>query len=156
MSMFDSFAGLPLHPLAVHAVVVLLPVTALAVIAVAVRPAWRVAATPVAVLAALMVVVSFVARQSGSALQARLSGLMANGATVAADHGRLGAVLPLFALALFVTALLVRAARSRPVLNVWAVGLAVVVGLGTLGWTVMVGDSGARAVWGSTISSTTK
>lgn len=139
-----------------HAVVVLLPLTALAVIAVALRPAWRPAAAPVAALAALMVVVAFVARQSGSTLQARLSRLMANGATVAADHGRLGSLLPLFAAALFLAALLVRLVRSRPALNVVAVVVAVVVGLATVGWTVMVGDTGARAVWGSTISSTSK
>jgi hypothetical protein len=156
MSVFDAFAGLPLHPLAVHAVVVLLPITALAVIAVALRPSWRAAATPVTALAALMVVVSFVARQSGSALQSRLSALMANGATVAADHGRLGSVLPLFAAALFLAALFVRLARTRPALNLVAVVVAVVVGLATVGWTVVVGDTGARAVWGSTISSTSK
>lgn len=39
--MFDTIGGLPVHPLVVHAVVVLLPLAVLGTIAVAVRPAWR-------------------------------------------------------------------------------------------------------------------
>ena len=39
--MFDLINGLPVHPLVVHAVVVLLPLAALGTIALAVRPAWR-------------------------------------------------------------------------------------------------------------------
>lgn len=154
--MFDSIGGLPLHPLAVHAVVVLLPLTALAVIAVALRPVWRPAAAPVAVLAAVMVVVSYVSRESGEALQERLSALMADGSTAAADHGQKGSLLPYVAIALFLAALLVWFARSRPALNLVAAVVAVVVGLVTVGWTVVVGDTGARSVWGSTISSTSK
>ncbi|MEV4388804.1 DUF2231 domain-containing protein, partial [Micromonospora sp. NPDC049580] len=37
----DTVNGLPLHPLVVHAVVVLLPLAALGVAALAVRPSWR-------------------------------------------------------------------------------------------------------------------
>ncbi|MCW2828706.1 MAG: hypothetical protein JWQ67_2322, partial [Marmoricola sp.] len=39
--MFDTFNGIPLHPLVVHAVVVLLPLAILGTIAIAVRPGWR-------------------------------------------------------------------------------------------------------------------
>ena len=39
--MFDLINGLPVHPLVVHAVVVLLPLATLGLIAIAVRPAWR-------------------------------------------------------------------------------------------------------------------
>ena len=39
--MFDTFNGLPLHPLVVHGVVVLLPLAMLGTIAIAVRPRWR-------------------------------------------------------------------------------------------------------------------
>lgn len=39
--MFDLINGLPLHPLVVHAVVVLLPLATLGTLAIAVRPAWR-------------------------------------------------------------------------------------------------------------------
>ena len=39
--MLDTVLGLPLHPLVVHAVVVLLPLVALGVMALAVVPRWR-------------------------------------------------------------------------------------------------------------------
>lgn len=39
--MVDAVFGLPLHPLVVHAVVVLLPLVALAVIALVLMPRWR-------------------------------------------------------------------------------------------------------------------
>jgi uncharacterized membrane protein len=149
MSVFDSIAGLPLHPLVVHAVVVLLPLTALATIAVALRRSWRPAAGPVAIAAAAMVVVSFVAKESGEALQRSRSALMANGQLVAEDHGAKGSLVPLVALALLVAAALVWFAGRRPALNVPAIVLAVVVGLGTIAWCVVVGDSGARSVWGT-------
>ena len=38
---FDLINGLPVHPLVVHAVVVLVPLAALGTIAIALRPAWR-------------------------------------------------------------------------------------------------------------------
>jgi hypothetical protein len=154
--MFDTVAGLPLHPLAVHAVVVLLPLTAVATIAVALYRRWRPAAGPVAVVAGLLVPAAFVAKQSGETLQRRLSSFSADGTVVAADHGQKGSLVPLVALALFVAALGVWLAGRRPALDLPAVVLAVVVGLGAIGWTVVVGDSGARAVWGSVAGSTTE
>ncbi len=39
--MFDLINGIPVHPLVVHAVVVLLPLALLGTIAIAVKPAWR-------------------------------------------------------------------------------------------------------------------
>ena len=39
--LFDTLLGLPQHPLVVHAVVVLLPLTALVEIAVALQPRWN-------------------------------------------------------------------------------------------------------------------
>ncbi|GAA4243047.1 DUF2231 domain-containing protein [Dactylosporangium darangshiense] len=38
--MLDKINGLPVHPLVVHAAVALLPLAAIGVIAIAVRPAW--------------------------------------------------------------------------------------------------------------------
>lgn len=147
--MFDTVAGLPLHPLVVHAVVVLLPLTALATVAVALLPRWRPATGPVAVLAAVMVVVSFVAKESGEALQHARSALMADGSTIAEEHGERGELVPFVALALFAAAALVWFGGRRPALRVPAAVVAVVVGLAAIGWTVIVGDSGARSVWGS-------
>jgi hypothetical protein len=149
---FDTFAGLPLHPLVVHAVVVLLPLMSLVTIAVAARPAWRVAALPVVVADALVLVGALVAKESGERFQARLSQLR-GGAAVASEHAEQGGRLPLFALALLVAAVVVWFARRRPGLAGASVVLAVVAGLAAISWTVVVGHSGAEDVWSSVVSS---
>jgi hypothetical protein len=149
--MFDTIAGLPVHVLVVHAVVVLLPLMSVVTIAVAVRRRWRSAAPWVVLADAVVVGLSYVAKESGEVLQARLSQFTPN---VAEQHGELGALLWYFALALLVAAVLVwltsRSARLVPV----AVVVAVVTGVATLAWTYRVGESGARAVWGDTIANT--
>ena len=150
--MFDTIAGLPVHPLAVHAVVVLLPLAALATIAVSVRAAWRPYAKYLVGVNLLVLVAAFVARQSGEALYERISSFGEN--ELAATHADYGSVLPLFALGLVVAAAVVAAAASRPRLAPVAVVVAVVAGLAGIGWTVVTGDSGARAVWEATIEST--
>jgi len=143
---FDTIAGLPLHPLAVHAVVVLLPLMAVITIAVAARPGWRRFAGPVVVGDAVVLVASFVAKQSGETFQHRLS-VLANGAQIAKDHAREGNLVPPIALALLVAAIVVWLARRRPALVVLSVVLAVVTGAGAIGWTLVVGHSGATAAW---------
>jgi hypothetical protein len=150
---FDTISGLPVHPLAVHAVVVLLPLAAVITAVVAVRPGWRRFAGPVVVADALVAIFSLVAKESGESLQHRLTSL-GTGAVVAADHGEKGALLPIFAVLLFVASVVVWYARRRPALVVPAIALAVLTGLAAIGWTVVVGDTGARAVWGQVVSST--
>ena len=39
--MFDTVLGLPVHPLVVHAVVVLVPLSAVGAVAIALVPRWR-------------------------------------------------------------------------------------------------------------------
>jgi hypothetical protein len=150
--MFDTLGGLPLHPLAVHAVVVLLPLMALVTAAVAIRRPWRRFALPVAVLDGLVVVATVVAKQTGETFQRRLS--PSGGVLVAADHGQKGGLLPIFALALFVAATLVWYSARRPALATPATVVAVVAALAAIGWTVVVGDSGARAVWEQVVQNT--
>lgn len=55
--MFDLVNGLPVHPLVVHAVVVLLPLAIVGTILVAVRPTWRRAYGPLVVVASALSVV---------------------------------------------------------------------------------------------------
>lgn len=147
--MFDTIAGLPMHALLVHAVVVLLPLTAVATIAVALRPAWRPASGPVAALAGIMVLVALATKESGEALQHKLASFSANGTVPAQEHGEQGDLIPWVALALFAAAMLVWFSGRRPALARAGAVVAVLVGLGAIVWTVVVGDSGARAVWGS-------
>ena len=104
--MFDTVLGLPIHALVVHGVVVLLPLMALVTAVVAFVPRLRVpAAWPVAVIDAGMVAMTFVARQSGEALQTRLGG------QVAQAHAALGRNLIWFALAMFLVSLVVAVNR---------------------------------------------
>jgi hypothetical protein len=150
---FDTIAGLPIHPLAVHAVVVLLPLMALVTIAVAVRPAWRRHAKLVVGANAVVLVAAFVARQSGQALYARIGQFGRN--DLAQTHVGYGNVLPLFALGLLVASGLILLMAGRPGLAPVVVGVCVVAGVAAVAWTVLTGDSGARAVWQTVIESTT-
>ena len=77
--MFDYILGLPMHPLIIHAVVVLVPLSALVAIAFAVRPDWRhVLRWPVAVGGLISGVTAFVAAESGEELQRRVSQVRAS------------------------------------------------------------------------------
>lgn len=63
---FDEFFGVPTHPLAVHAPVVLIPLLAVASVVVLFRTSWRErASVPLAALAFVMVAMLFVAKESG-------------------------------------------------------------------------------------------
>lgn len=150
--MFDLVDGLPLHPLVVHAIVVLLPLTTLGTIAIAVRPRWRQPYGPLVVTAALIVTVLCpVATSSGEQLEQRVGD--------PGRHADLGGQLIWFALPLLVlsTALVLlarRAARESgpsglPARLVTIVAVLAVVAGGAAGFQVYrVGESGARAVWG--------
>src|SRR5690349_10232626 len=104
MSMFDIVSGLPVHALVIHAVVVLLPLMAGVTIAFTIRPRWR-PGLPWAILGNLVAFgATFVAKESGEKLQARLSAQA--GQAIAADHGSLGASLPYFAIAVLVASVI--------------------------------------------------
>jgi hypothetical protein len=149
--MFDTISGLPVHILVVHAVVVLLPLMAVVTVAVAVRRRWRSAAPWVVLADAVVVGLSYAAKESGEALQARLSQVTPN---IAENHGKHGDRVWYFALALLVAAVLVwltsRSARLVPT----AVAVAILAGVGSLWWIYLTGESGARAVWGDTVANT--
>ncbi|MEO7752531.1 MAG: DUF2231 domain-containing protein [Terracoccus sp.] len=71
--MFDYILGLPMHALVIHAVVVLVPLSALVAIAFVGRPAWRRRLLwPTAASAVISGVSAFVAAESGQALQRRV------------------------------------------------------------------------------------
>jgi hypothetical protein len=147
---FDTVLGLPIHALVVHATVVLLPLMAFITAVVACAPRLRVvAAWPVAVIDAGIVALTFVTRQSGEALQARLGG------QIAQEHGALGKNLIWFTLAMFLASLVVALTRRSQRASVGAV-FAVVTGALAVFWTIRVGHTGADAVWKEIIASTNK
>lgn len=162
----DTVNGLPLHPLVVHAVVVLLPLAALGVLALAIRPSWRGRfGVLVVVIAALATAAIPLATQSGESLEHRVGD--------PGQHAELGDTLlwfalPLLALSVALVWLHRRAARpvegsaeagrsTRPgALGVVVAVLAVVVAAANLVQVYRVGDSGAKAVWGDTPAATAK
>ena len=93
--MFDLVNGIPLHPLVVHAVVVLLPLATLGTLAIALRPRWRTRYGPLVVAAALVAAVLCpVATSSGEELQKRVGN--------PGEHADLGEALIWFAIPLVV------------------------------------------------------
>lgn len=139
--------GLPLHPLVVHAAVVLVPLAALGALAVLVsaglrrRYGWLV--TAVAVAGA---VAAIVARLSGEAL----AEAMGAGAAVLA-HAAWGQMAPWAAAALALTlpAALWAEHRSR-VAWLASAALTALSALAALALVTVTGHSGALAVWGGT------
>ncbi|MFE6995454.1 DUF2231 domain-containing protein [Microbacterium sp. NPDC057659] len=154
----DAFriAGLPLHPLLVHAVVVLTPLTALAVALAAVWPAARRRlgwAPPVAaVIVAGLVPVTVLAGQNLAATVGYTPAIL--------QHEALGLMLIPWTIALLVAALAVavwdrmqpRLRREHPtaarLLGMLVPAAAVIAATGTIVVTVLTGEAGARVVWG--------
>ncbi|GHJ17811.1 MULTISPECIES: DUF2231 domain-containing protein [unclassified Micromonospora] len=156
----DSVNGLPLHPLVVHAVVVLLPLAALGVVALAVRPAWRGRFGWLVVLVAALATAAIpLATESGESLERRVGD--------PGRHAELGDQLLWFALPLLVVAVALvwlRRRAERPagagattgpgVPGVVVAVLAVVVAAANLVQVYRVGESGAKAVWGDVPAAT--
>lgn len=166
---FASIAGLPLHPLIVHVVVVFLPVSALGLITLIAVPRWRKHYGVLAVAAAVMgAAAAFVAKESGDALGDQV-GLPRNHE----DWGeRLLTLAILFAAAAIVWFVLDRCRQSSgqqphqgapddssgrvtgvlSVLSRIAGALVVALSLAVLALTPVVGHSGAEAAWGDRTS----
>ncbi|KQX07135.1 MULTISPECIES: DUF2231 domain-containing protein [unclassified Leifsonia] len=160
-----SFSGLPLHILLVHAVVIVVPVAAIVVLLAAVWPRarrWLGLATPIlGVLAAALV---YVAKEAGEWLKDRLPD-----SPLIQEHAELGDTLLPWAIALAVLSIAVyfwylvigrRADDSAPspavrriVAIILAVAAVVVVPAGII-TTVIIGESGSRAVWEGSFSDT--
>lgn len=143
--------GLPLHPLVVHATVVLLPVTALVALAyVALGGRREQLRWPLLVLALAAAVLVFVTTMSGEdLLDNRFQGLTGPLAERVEDHEELGLRLRtatwMFAGLAVLTVLLHR--RGGPLRWVlWALLAAAAVVVIVL--VFLAGESGARAVWG--------
>ncbi|USQ77673.1 cytochrome b5 domain-containing protein [Ornithinimicrobium cryptoxanthini] len=161
---FASIAGLPLHPLVVHVVVVFLPVSALGLITLVAVPRWRKHYGVLAVAVATMGAAgAFVAKESGDALADQV-GLPRNHE----DWGeRLSTWAIVFAAVAIVWLVLDRRRSSSaqelhqgapdassgrltgalPMLARLAGALVAVLSLVVLVLTAVVGHSGAEAAW---------
>ena len=165
--MLDTVDGLPVHPLVVHAVVVLLPLAVLGTILVAVLPRWRVRYGGLNALVAVVgTALCPVATSSGENLERRVGDPGA--------HAELGDQLVWFALPVALLAIALwwmqrrhrdaatdapgatgarggapRAVRGLGVVAVLSVVAAVAAGV----QVYRVGDSGAEAVWADQMTS---
>ena len=147
-----SIAGLPLHPLVVHAAVVFTPLAALAALAYVFLGRYRdLLRWPTMVLAVVAVVSIWAAYLTGqnffaSAHFQNFSGAILEQINKHQSYARtLRWIATGFGIAtVAATYLHARTGTTRTVLG----GLVVVLAVLTLVWTALTGDAGARAVWG--------
>ncbi len=149
--------GVPLHPLVVHAVVVLGPLTALTGLAFAFVPRWRwLLRWPLVLLAVVAATTAWVATLSGEDLLSARPEL----APIVEVHQERGVLLRNVALGYVPVALLAawalggvsalasgRGARETR----WGIPVSALLAIGAVALLVtlfLAGDSGARAVWG--------
>ncbi len=165
----ESVFDLPAHPLFVHTPLVLMPLLALAVLAVAIRPGWRRSFGPLLIVASLaLVVVTILATESGEAFDEVLD---KQGIEIdIEDHQALGEATRLlvivFAGLLVASSVVALMGPSRPGRSrsasrgprgaLGAVGHAlaaatVLVGVLASVWMFRTGHEGAKVVWDGTI-----
>jgi uncharacterized membrane protein len=155
-----EIGGLPLHPLIVHATVVVVPLAAVSAVLLGLVPGWRwLTRWPAAVLAVVGLALAWLAKLSGAALLASRPEL----GQLVERHEELGELLA-YAMVPF-AAVVVLAAWSLAGTTALASGrgawecrlpalakglpvLLVLAGAGVLVLVVLTGESGARAVWG--------
>lgn len=151
--MFDSFAGLPLHPLVLHAYVVLGPLVAIAALIFSAMPKTRtVLRWPLLVGGAVTAVAAFITKETGEALEKRIgeSALV----EAHAQWGDIaGAAGVLFGALTIGTVLLTwkfpQAPRLLKVASVVALAIAAVAVVGTV---ILAGHSGATSVWSDALN----
>ncbi|EWS80898.1 hypothetical protein BF93_00585 [Brachybacterium phenoliresistens] len=145
----DGVMGLPMHPLVVHAVVVLVPLSALALVLGTLVPAARRrlgAVTPLLALLVMLLVPVTIA--SGEVLLG-----MVGPTPRVLEHARLARMLPPWTIAMAVVAAAQwawyrwREEPGRLVPRLLG-ATAVVAAVGATTLVVMIGEAGARSVWG--------
>jgi len=156
--------GIPLHPLVVHAAVVLTPLAVLFGIAFAVRPSWRyLLRWPTALLAVAACGDLWIAKFSGQWFRDDLLEQKRITQALIDTHQARGTFLAWVSIAFLVLVVLgfwklggpsgFRSGRGAKAMGERWLELVlptsiVVVGLVVLVWTILTGDAGARAVWG--------
>lgn len=149
-SIFDTFGGLPIHPLAVHFAAVLIPLSALGLAFLVVVPKYRKTFFPL-VLAFLggSVVLAYVAKESGEQLSRRVG--------YPVDHANLGDILFPAAVGLFIAALgwyLIWRKNLSGKFQIISGSFVVVAAVAVTSLAFLVGHSGAQATWESRIAAT--
>ncbi len=145
----ESILGLPIHPLVVHATVIIVPTAAALLVATLLLPRLRAWAGPLPLLLALgALVLTPISTSSGESLEEAM------GESRAIErHAELGEMLIWWTIGLVVVAgaayFLQRTGRTPAkglVIGLQVAG--VIVGIGALVQVALVGHSGAEAAWG--------
>jgi uncharacterized membrane protein len=144
---FDTVAGLPVHPLVIHFAVVLVPLAAVGLIVAVLNKAFRTRfAFALVVLLAVSVPLAFVAKESGEPLAERVG--------ITENHESLGEVFPLWVSVLAVAAVvwfLITRRDGRNALRKISGAVVIALSVGVTALTFLVGHSGAEATWGKLI-----
>lgn len=154
-----EIGGLPLHVLVVHAAVILIPITALLVIAFAVLPKWRwLSRWPTAAAAVGALGLAWLTRISGS----EFLDVRPDLEKVVATHMERGNLLAVLMIPFAVLVLIgvwslagpsaLASGRGQrdsrlPAMEKWLPIVLVLASLAIIALTVLTGDAGARAVW---------
>jgi uncharacterized membrane protein len=147
-SVFDVVAGLPLHPLVVHAAVILIPLVAITALIMSYLPSFSRRYGKLVLIVAIIAQISIViAKLSGQAFEERLGKDIER-------HADLGEIAPFVTLPMvFLIYLRWRMDRSGATVGSAKirrlVSLALILAsLAALVMTILVGHSGAESVWG--------
>lgn len=146
--LFGSVAGLPLHPLVIHASIVLIPLVAIGALVMSYLPSFSRRYGKMILVIALFAQVSlFLAKVTGEAFEEILDKDMGN-------HAELGEIAPFVTLPMVVLIYLRwRLDRSGATVgSVWVRRLTslalILASLASIAVIVLVGHSGAQSVWG--------
>src|SRR4051794_36056311 len=161
-----EIAGLPLHPLVIHAAVAITPLAVFLAVVFAVRPRWRyLTRWPTAVAALLAVGAIWAARITGNALASDRPELFQTpaGATIQTHQSRgnvLSLVIILFVIVVGIavwglggqsgfTSGIGERSTKVAVFDRIVPAVVVIVSVVVLVYLFLTGDAGARAVWGT-------
>lgn len=142
--MLETINGIPTHPLFVHFVVVLLPLSAIGMIALVLVSRFRGRIQFGFIGGALVfsTVMAYVAKDSGGKLNQQIR--------VSAEHHEWGERVLLFSVALLLASAIwmwmVETRRKSVITKLLAIGV-VALSLGAIAATILAGDSGAKSVW---------
>jgi hypothetical protein len=146
--LFGSVAGLPLHPLVIHASIVLIPLVAIGALVMSYLPSFSRRYGKLILFIALFAQLSlFLAKVTGEAFEEILDKDMGN-------HAELGEIAPFVTLPMVVLIYLRwRLDRSGATVgSVWVRRLTslalILASLASIAVIVLVGHSGAESVWG--------
>jgi hypothetical protein len=154
MGVFETFFGLPLHPLVIHAAVVFIPLLIIGAVVYALLPRWRARTDWAVVLLAVIAPLSaLLAKLSGDAFRARLARLHEGSPQLLDridEHRHFGTVTLYVTIALGVVTLvaaLVPRVWEKATTAIPLVVVIVVLAIATGYYVFRTGDTAAHIVW---------